>query len=408
MFPKTCPHCEPAAGNQDHFSERIGNLFFPMKKMFLPAKRLLEKIFPKAIPRAHRIVLYNLFKALLAARVLKETDISDKDETLSNRTLVVAREAAQRRIPVKSLKFLGKESTKFFSIIIKNKKIIFEVLPTEDIAKISKIDFDDKYELKKILKANNLPRAEGEFFRKIKPALAYGKKSGFPLVVKPRLGSLSKHITCDIHNEADLKKAIKITQIINPEFIVEKFIEGDVYRATLVGHKMAAICMREAPNVIGDGTHTITELIKIKNKHPWRGEARQKNFTLHKISVNENTKSFLAKQGLNIESIPPKGKKMYLHNKIILKCGADIHDKTGEIHLDNIALFQKISRLCDAPLIGLDFICQDISVSCHQQECAVLEANSLPYIDMHHYPATGQSRNVAELIMDYMLGDKTA
>ena len=379
---------------------------FPAKRIFLPAKRLLESKFPKLLPRVHRIILYNLFKALLAVRILKEADISDRDETLPNRTLVVAREAAERGISVKSLKFLGKESTNFFSIKIKNKKILFEVLPTEDIAKISKIDFDDKDKFKQILKSDNLPHAEGECFHNAKKALLYAKKIGFPLAVKPKLSSLSKHITCNIQNEADLKKAIHIAQIINPEFIVEKFIKGDVHRVTLVGHKVAAGCMREAPNVIGDGMHTITELIGIKNEHPWRGEAHQKNFTLHKISADENTKSFLAKQGLALETVLPPGTKAYLHSKIILKGGADIHDKTDEIHPDNIALFQKISRLCGAPLVGLDIICQDISLPYHQQECAVLEANSLPYVDMHHYPVTGKPRNVAGLVMDYVLGDK--
>lgn len=379
-----------------------------MKHFFCQAKVFLEKKFPKVTFRAHRIILYNLFKMLLVARVLKEADISDEDETLPNRTLVVARESAKRGITVKSFKFLGKKSTNFFSINIKNKKIIFEVLPTEDIAKISKIDFDDKDKLKKILMASNLPCAEGECFRNSKQALVYARKINFPLVVKPKLGSLSKHITCNIQNEVDLKKAIQIALIINPEFIVEKFIEGDVYRATLVGHKVAGVCMREAPNVVGDGIHTIAELIEIKNEHPLRGEAHQKNFTLHKIKTDENTLFFLKKQGLNMESVLPAGDKAYLHSKIILKCGADIHDKTDEIHPDNIALFQKISRLCDASLVGLDFICRDISLSHYQQECAVLEANSLPYIDMHHYPATGQPRNVAGFVMDYVLGDKLA
>ena len=375
-----------------------------MKRLFEPAERLLENKFPKLLKGIHRVILYNLFKALLAVRILREVDILDKDETISNRTLVIAREAARRGVTVKSFKFFGKESTNFFSINIKNKKIFFEVLPTADIAEISKIDFDDKYKLKQILKSNKLPYAEGECFCGIKTALAYAKKSGFPLVVKPRNSSLSKHIVCNIQNEADLKKAIKIAQIISRYFIVEKFIEGDVYRATLVNHKMAACCMREAPNVVGDGINTIAELIKIKNEHPWRGEAHQKNFTLRKISAGENARSFLTKQGLDMESVLPKGTKARLHNKIILKCGADIHDKTDEIHPDNVALFQKISRLCDTPLVGLDFICQDISLPHHRQECAVLEANSLPYIDMHHYPLTGQPRNVAGLIVDYMQG----
>ena len=189
-----------------HFSDKVGNFLFPAKRIFLPAKRLVESKFPKLLPRVHRVILYNLFKALLAVRILKEVDISGGDETLPNRTLVVAREAAERGISVKSLKFLGKESTNFFSIKIKNKKILFEVLPTEDIAKISKIDFDDKDKFKQILKSNNLPRAEGECFRNAKKALAYGKKLGFPLAVKPKLGSLSKHVTCNVQNEADLKK----------------------------------------------------------------------------------------------------------------------------------------------------------------------------------------------------------
>jgi len=403
---KICRHCDPIISHPWHFSDRAGSFLFPLKRFLTPNRQRLENKFPKLITTLHKIVLYNLFKILLVVRILKEVGIKNDDETLSNRTLVVAREAAKRGIVVKSFKFLGKETTNFFSIKIKNKKIFFEVLPTEEIAKIAKIDFDDKYEFKLILQSANLPRAEGERFSKIKPALAYANKLGFPLAVKPNNSSLSKHVACDIQNEADLKKAIRVAQIINPYFIVEKFIKGDTHRITLVNHKMGGCCLREAPNVIGDGIHTIADLIKIKNEHPWRGEAHQKNFTLHKIVADESAQSFLAKQRLTFESVLPKGTKVYLHNKIILKSGADIHDKTGEVHPDNTALFQKISRLCEAPLVGLDFICQDISQPYHQQECAVLEANSLPYIDMHHYPVTGKPRNVAGLIMDYVLGDK--
>ena len=400
---KICRHCDPVASHPWHLRERAGSFLFPLERILTPAKNLLENKFPKLLFIVHKIILYNLFRTLLAVRVLKEADIADDDKTLSNRTLVVVREAAKRGIIVKSFKFLGKETTKFFSLKIKNKKVLFEVLPTEEIAKIAKTDFDDKFKFKRILQSANLPRAEGERFCNIKPALAYAKKLGFPLAVKPNNSSLSKHITCDIQNEADLKKAICVAQIINPHFIVEKFIGGQTHRITLVNHEMAGCCMREAPNVIGDGVHTIAELVEIKNRHPWRGEAHQKNFTLHKIIIDKNTSVFLAKRGLTIESVLLKGTKTYLHNKIILKCGADIHDKTDEVHPDNIALFEKISRLCGAPLIGLDFICQDISPPYHQQECAVLEANSLPYIDMHHYPVTGTPRNVAGLIMDYVL-----
>ena len=400
---KICRHCDPIVSHSWHFSERVGSFLFPLTRFLTPARQMLENKFPKLLFGLYKIILYNLFRALLTIRILKETNIADDDETLSNRTLVVAREAAKRGFPVKSFKFLGGGSTNFFSIKTKKRKMIFSSLPTEDITKISKIDFDDKYEFKRILQAANFPGAEGERFSKIKPALAYAKKLGFPLAVKPNNSSLSKHITCDIQNEADLKKAIRVAQIINPYFIVEKFIKGDTHRVTLIDHEMAGCCMREAPNVAGDGIHTMAELIEIKNRHPWRGEVNQKNFTLHKIVADESAQVFLAKRGLTVETVLPKGTKAYLRDKIILKSGADIHDKTDEVHPDNLALFEKVSRLCDTPLVGLDFICQDISRPYHQQECAVLEANSLPYIDMHHYPVTGKPRNIAGLIVDYVL-----
>ena len=50
---------------------------------------------------------------------------------------------------------------------------------------------------------------------------------------------------------------------------------------------------------------------------------------------------------------------------------------------------------------GFDFICEDISKPYFEQECAIIEANSCPSIDMHHYPVSGKVRNVAGRLLDY-------
>src|SRR3989338_10584333 len=130
---KICRHCDPIISHPWHFSDRAGSFLFPLKRFLTPARQRLENKFPKLISTIHRIILYNLFRALLAVRVLKEVDIADNDETISNRTLVVAKEAAKRGFPVKSFKFLGGGSTNFFSIKTKKRKMIFSSLPTEDI-----------------------------------------------------------------------------------------------------------------------------------------------------------------------------------------------------------------------------------------------------------------------------------
>ena len=95
------------------------------------------------------------------------------------------------------------------------------------------------------------------------------------------------------------------------------------------------------------------------------------------------------------------GKTVYLQEKVILACGADIHDRTDEIHVETIKMFQKAAQLCDTALIGFDFICEDISKSYLTQDCAIIEANSCPSIDMHHFPVSGKVRDVAGKLLDH-------
>ncbi len=97
---------------------------------------------------------------------------------------------------------------------------------------------------------------------------------------------------------------------------------------------------------------------------------------------------------------------MYLHNKVVLACGADIHDKTDVVHPDTKSLFLELSRILNVAIVGIDFICQDISKSYREQPCAIIEANSLPYIDMHHFPVTGTLRDVAGYVIDVILEKK--
>ncbi|MFH1098725.1 MAG: hypothetical protein V1723_02305 [Candidatus Uhrbacteria bacterium] len=399
---ENCQHCDPVIGHPLHISERVESFLSPSQRILAPVEQALKRRFPNFSRALNRIIFLGFFRILLIVGALKEIEVLDGDESLHSRALVIIQAARQRGFPVKVLKLFGKKSTNFFSIKINERKIFFEGLPTAEIAWVPEVDFDDKWILKQILKSHALPYAEGEYFRNVKAAICFAKRIGFPLVVKPRSGSLSKHTTCDIGDESTLEKAIRIAKIISSELMVEKFIEGGVYRITLVNHNVVACCRREAPNVIGDGVRSIKDLIKIKNEHPLRGEGYKSNFTLHKIALTESSSALLASQGFTLDSILSKGDKAYLHNKIILACGADIHDKTEELHPDNKALFQKISHLCGAPLIGIDFICRDISQSYRQQECAVIEANSLPCIDMHHYPVSGKPRDVAGQIVDFV------
>ena len=63
----------------------------------------------------------------------------------------------------------------------------------------------------------------------------------------------------------------------------------------------------------------------------------------------------------------------------------------------------KVAKTLQADLIGIDFICPDITKSYKKQKTAIIEANSLPYIDMHQNPSNGKPSPVAKIVWDIVL-----
>lgn len=85
---------------------------------------------------------------------------------------------------------------------------------------------------------------------------------------------------------------------------------------------------------------------------------------------------------------------------MILDLGSDLHEVTSITHKDNFQLFERVARGFRTRLVGIDFLAEDISLSWKEQKSAVIELNSLPYIDMHHFPTDGLPVNVAGYLCD--------
>ena len=120
----------------------------------------------------------------------------------------------------------------------------------------------------------------------------------------------------------------------------------------------------------------------------------QKEFTLYRIVENETS---------NFSAIPRKGEIVYLQKDPFLKLGGDLIEVTPQIHPDNSQLFREIAKFFDIRVVGIDFLAQDISNSWKNQPCAVLELNSAPCIELHHFPSSGTPQNVARAVVDLFL-----
>jgi len=384
-----CPDCGLSSAHHiKTWTDELANQLLP--SLSLPKKIegfldfLLEKIF-------------------ISLRLIKlRDDFFPPDIQL--RTTCFIREAEKRGVKFQALQ--GPFGyTNHFRAEIGGKIFRFEGLPIADFASKCGAQFTDcKKRTKQRLKKGGFPIAEGKdfWFWQKRKAIEFGLNVlGFPLVVKPCRGSISRHVTTDIQDIEKLKRAIHKAVIFSPSFIIEKFIPDTFpHRATVVDFDFVA-CVKQMPaNVIGDGYSTIQELIRKKNNEPNRGKPDQKEFTLYKLVINEVTRDLLGQKNYLFETIPQKGEIVWLQKDPFLKLGGDLIETTNQVHPDNIQLFREIAKFFDIRLVGIDFLARDISNPWEYQPCAVLELNSLPCIEMHHFPSSGRPQNVAKAVVD--------
>lgn len=401
-----CPYCDPYPVDQRHLYERVAN-YVDLYLGVLPRGLLgLVAKSPRLEAGLRQRVFVGLIRLLRLVRLARFVEVTPEVEKhIYNRSLVIIKEARRRGYEVLSLKIFSSLHAHFFSLRAPKdgKELCFEGLPARPFFKKISPNIDDKLEFKNLLASHGLPNAPAMAVTGASQAIKAARSLGWPVVVKPRAGSLSRHTFVNIKGEQKLLHAFRAAKKISSEVLVERFIPGRVFRVTLINNKLAGIAWREPPNVVGDGRRTIRELIEIKNADPRRGPPTQKNTTLHQLRVTAKTKSMLRKEGLGLDDVLPAGRKLYLHDKIILAIGADIHELTERVHPDNEELFKKTAAVCRLPLLGLDFICQDVARTWHKQFCGFIEANSLPFVDMHMFPSHGQPRNIAAQIINELV-----
>ena len=325
-------------------------------------------------------------------------------EKIRNRTLVFLDEGKKRNINIKTIYIFGIQ-TIFFIIYSGKKRIIFDRLPLgESYYRVSQRVVENKYKVKKILFKNDIPTPIGNVFKHKSLAFDYANQIGYPVVIKPIDGSLSKNVIIDIKNKARLNQSINKIKKYENIFLLEKFIPGDNYRALVIDNKFAGCVMRYPAHIIGDGKNTIRKLINLKNKHPLRGDKDKFNITLYKIEITKDIIDRLKNKGYILNTVLRKNELVFLTDKINASSGVEIYDVTDKVHPKTIYLFEKISQVFDSKLVGIDYISKDIAIPYDKVTSSVIEINSVPYIDLHHFPMKGKSRNVSAHLWDMILG----
>ncbi len=264
---------------------------------------------------------------------------------------------------------------------------------------VGKTIADKKNLTKLVLHHFNLPTAKSVRIKG--PAdLAQLETLTFPLVMKPLDQRHGKGVIVGLSTLAEAETAYSDNEY--SDVLFEETLHGTEYRIVCVDFTFIAAAFRKPAHVVGDDRHTIQELIEEKNRHPWRGKGHEANLTL--IEVDDTVEKYLAEQGYNISSQPTAGTEVYLRKTANLSTGGEAWDVTDEVCPENRALFEKIARVCDLNILGIDIMCQSLAEPiADQSQAGVIEVNASPGLRMHHYPIKGQPRNVAGEILRLIL-----
>ncbi len=258
----------------------------------------------------------------------------------------------------------------------------------------------DKTLTKKILSEAGVPVPAGILARTRAEALRAAERLGYPVVVKPRNGNQGKGVSLNLTSEKEVNAAFELAKNYGETVIVEKFVPGKHYRVLVVGDQVVAASERIPAQVVGDGEHTIRELIVLTNQDPQRGEEHEKPLT--KIKIDPVVLMVLARQNLTMNYIPEKGEKVRLRENANLSTGGTAVDVTDEIHPENSWLAVRAARLIGLDVAGVDLVARDIATPITPSNGAVIEVNACPGIRMHHYPSKGKARDAGRAIVDYL------
>jgi len=265
----------------------------------------------------------------------------------------------------------------------------------------------DKKMTNRLLAAAGLPVPRSEVVRSADEAVAAAGRIGFPVVIKPLDGNHGRGVGLNLTKDRAVRTAFEraLKESRDGRVVVETFVKGNDYRVLVIGGRMAAIAERQPAHVIGDGEHTVRELVEITNLDPRRGIGHEKVLT--RIRIDANAGQLVRAQGFGFDDVPPEGERIVLVATGNMSTGGISIDRTWEAHEDNVEIAEEAARVVGLDVAGIDFLAPDITLPVRETGGAIVEVNAAPGFRMHTHPTEGEPQYVAKPVIDSLFPQGT-
>jgi len=385
---KYCKDCEPA--QESHFIAYTSVVLGWFDEPFF---LLMEKIFKNAAEELFDRLALPFMKTMVSLRLACFTEKPDEKDTW--RAKCFWEEAVRRGIRMREF-HMGPIRDSFIAEW-GGKTITFDGLPRQSLSESPSLHWmDDKGIMKFKFRKEGLPVARGGTAMTKRGAMKIWNSIDKPVITKPNVGSRSRHTMIHLDTPEKLMVGFKKAKKLSPIVVIEEELRGYLFRGTLIGGKLVGVVRRDQPEVTGDGVSTLRQLFEKENKRPER-----KGPLFHQIKIYKEAEEELKRQNITLGDVPEKGRVVTFSQKTSRGVGGTTTEVTSITHPDNKEMLEHVARFLNDSLIGVDFIIEDITKSWkEEQHSGIIECNSLPFIDLHHYPLFGKADNAAGALWD--------
>jgi len=257
----------------------------------------------------------------------------------------------------------------------------------------------DKEDTHNLLRDLGLPVPQQRLVHSEREAVHAARRIDFPVVVKPLDANHGRGVSINLFEDEQVRTAYGVARenARGRSVLVESFIEGMDHRMLVINDELVAVAKRVPGHVVGDGEHTIAELIDEVNEDPRRGIGHEKVLT--RLELDHQAERLMEKGGVSSSTVLPEGEVFYLRSTANLSTGGTAIDMTDVVHPDNREMAVRAVQSVGLDVGGVDFLTSDITKSYKQVGGAIVEVNAAPGFRMHVAPSEGETRDVSGKVM---------
>jgi GNAT-family acetyltransferase (TIGR03103 family) len=302
--------------------------------------------------------------------------VPDEIEALNPYARIIADEARRRGIVVEVIDAEGG----FLRLIYGGREVVTRESLSELTSGVAVSWCDDKRVTRRLLAAAGLAVPQGVAASTEQADVAFLDEVG-EVVVKPARGEQGRGITVGVTDPDHLARAVAEARAHCPDVLLEACHHGEDVRVVVIDHEVVAASIRRPATVVGDGRHTIEELIRAQSRR--RAAATGGEST---IPLDQGTVDTVAAAGWSLDDVLPESETLAVRRTANLHTGGTIHDVTADLHPELAEAAVRASRVLDLPVTGLDLLVAAVD----QPDYVIIEANERPGLANHEPQPTAE------------------